>query len=392
MKRVCWIFVFTLGPALALMAFAPNAASGAEPIKIGALFALSGSAVSLGAPARLVVQMVVDKVNGEGGIDHRPLELVVGDTESDPAKALGEARRLVEKEKVIAVIGPESVDSGMAVKPYIEDTAHIPVIMTMERDAAASGGEHGPCRWTFEIPQRASLAVETVYGALQARSVSRVAVLAVSDGFEADGLERLRRLASKYRMNIVSEEEFSVTDTDMTAQLVKVRDSGAQVLLCQAPGPVAARVAKNLKQLAITIPLVQCNAPPDSKTIELLGEAAEGSLMPATAFAAADRLPDADPRKSVIRAFTELYKDVNHFDRRYPIGAREGYAWDAICILANALRQVGPDPEAVRGAIEQMRGYIGVSGIYNMTPEDHNGLGTGAFVMFKVENGKWVLK
>ncbi|MCE5244889.1 MAG: branched-chain amino acid ABC transporter substrate-binding protein, partial [Desulfobacteraceae bacterium] len=73
------------------------------------------------------------------------------------------------------------------------------------------------------------------------------------------------------------------------------------------------------------------------------------------------------------------------------INTHSGYAWDAIFLLANAMRQAGTDPEGVRSAIEQTKGYVGVSGVYSLSPEDHNGLGLDSLVMVKVEKGKWVL-
>jgi len=107
-----------------LLAGQPAAAQ--EPIRIGALFALSGPDASIGTPAQLVTRMVVDKINKEGGINDRPIQLVLGDTQGDPSKTVMEAGRLVEQEKVIAIIGPTSTDTGMAVKPYIEETAEVP--------------------------------------------------------------------------------------------------------------------------------------------------------------------------------------------------------------------------------------------------------------------------
>ncbi|HBD08329.1 MAG TPA: ABC transporter substrate-binding protein, partial [Syntrophobacteraceae bacterium] len=105
----------------------------AEPIKIGAFFALSGPAATIGTPTKLVAQMVVERINQAGGINNRPIELVVGDTESDPTKALMVAKRLVENDKVVALIGPTRTDEGMAVKAYVEK-AQIPTIMTVGGD------------------------------------------------------------------------------------------------------------------------------------------------------------------------------------------------------------------------------------------------------------------
>jgi branched-chain amino acid transport system substrate-binding protein len=362
-----------------------------EPIKIGAFFALSGPAASIGTPTKLVAQMVVDKINKDGGINKRPLEMATGDTESDPTKALMEAKRLIEKDKAVALIGPTRTDEGMAVKPYLEDTAHLPIIMTIGGDPVISGGKFGPFKWTFKTPQRTSTAVKKVYDYLRAQKLTKVALLTATDGFGKDGVNSLEQLAPEFGMDIVIKEAFAVTDTDMTPQLLKIRESGAQVVICWTIGPAGARVAKNVKLLGLKMPLYQCHGQPDPKYIELAGDAAEGSIMPSTKLMIVDQLPDSDPQKAVIKDFLTLYKDVYHYDQQYPINTHSGYAWDAIYLLANAMRQVGTEPEALRNAIEQTKGYVGVSGVYNLSPEDHNGLGTDSLVMVKVENGNWVL-
>jgi len=381
------LFIF-----LAIFLISANAgqALAEEPIKIGAFFDLSGPASSIGTPTKLVAEMVVDKINKDGGIDGRPLELVTGDTEADPTKALMTAKRLVEKEKVVALIGPTRTGTGMAVKAYVEKT-RIPTIMTVGGDPVIAGGKFGPFEWTFKTPQRTSVAVKKVYELLKARGWTKVALLTATDGFGKDGLRWLKELAPQYGLDIVGEEAFAVTDTDMTTQLVKMRDSGAQAFVCWTIGPAGPRVAKNVKQLAISIPLIQCHGQPDPKYIELAGEASEGNLMPSTKLMVVEQLPDTDPQKAVIQDFIHLYKDVYEYHEQYPINTHSGYAWDAILMLANAMRQVGTDAEKLREAIENTKGYVGISGIYNLTPEDHNGLDTDSLVMVKIDKGQWVL-
>jgi branched-chain amino acid transport system substrate-binding protein len=363
------------------------AAQAIEPVRIGAFFALSGPAATIGTPTKLVAQMVVDKINQDGGINKQPLELVVGDTESDPTKALMVAKRLVENDKVVALIGPTRTDSGMAVKPYIEK-AQIPTIMTVGGDPVISVP---PYQWTFKTPQRTSVAVKKIYEYLKKQKLTKVALLTATDGFGKDGLNWLEKLDPESELQVVMSEAFAVTDTDMTPQLVKIKASGAQAVICWTIGPAGARVAKNVKQLGINMPLIQCHGQPDPKYVELAGEAAEGSIMPATKLMVANQLPDSDPQKAVIQDFVHLYKDVYHYDQQYPINTHSGYAWDAIYLLANAMRQVGADPEGLRSAIEQTKGYVGISGIYSLSAEDHNGLDTSSMVMVKIENGQWVL-
>lgn len=380
-----------VGVALLLSGVAPAVGAEEQPIRIGAFFALSGPAATIGTPTKLVAQMVVDRINKFGGIDGRKLDLVVGDTESEPTKALMEAKRLVEKEKVVAVIGPTRTDEGLAVKPYFEDTAHVPVIMTIGGDPVIAGGKFGPFRWTFKTPQRTSVAVKKVYDHLRSRKMTKVAILTASDGFGKDGLAWLDQLAPEFGIEIVAREVFAVSDTDMTPQIIKTRETGAEALICWTIGPAGARMARNVKQLGLTIPLIQCHGQPDPKYIELAGEAAEGSIMPSTKLMVVDQLPDSDPQKAVIQDFIRMYTEEYKYDKQYPINTHSGYAWDAIYLLANALRQVGSDPEKLRAAIETTQGYVGVSGVFNLTPEDHNGLGTDSMVMVKVEKGKWVM-
>lgn len=366
-----------------------------EPIKLGAFFALSGPAAFIGTPTQLVAEMVVDKINKEGGINGRPLELVMGDTESDPTKAIMVAKRLVEVEKVVALIGPTRTGTGMAVKKYLEEN-QVPTVMTVGGDPVIMEGVHGgknfgTAKWIFKSPQRSSIAVKKIYLFLQAKGYRKLALITASDGFGRDGKRWLTKLASQYGLDIVADESFEPKDADMTTQLTKIKNTDAEVIVCWTIGPAGSIVAKNIKQLAIKLPLVQCHGLPDPKYVELAGPASEGNIMPSTKLMAADQLPDADPQKTTINEFVRLYNEVYDYDKQFPINTHSGYAWDAIYILANAMKKVGTDPAKLRGAIEQTKGYVGISGIYNITPEDHNGLDTDSMIIVQIENGQWRL-
>ncbi len=374
--------------------YSVNEVTANEPIKIGAFFDLSGTAAFIGTPTKLVAEMVVEKINTEGGINGRPLELVIGDTEGDPTRALMVAKRLVEKEKVVAMIGPTRTGTGMAVKKYLE-SQQIPTVMTVGGDPVIMdnymGKNVGSYSWIFKSPQRSSVAVEKVYEYLKAKKVKKIALMTASDGFGRDGSAWLTQFAPKYGLEIVAQESFGVRDADMTTQLTKIKNSDAQAIVCWTIGPAGSIVAKNVKQLAIKLPLIQCHGLPDPKYIELAGSAAEGNVMPATKLMAFGQLPDSDPQKAVITEFVRLYNEVYDYDKQFPINTHSGYAWDAIYIIANAMKQVGTDREKLRDAIEKTDNYVGVSGIYNITPRDHNGLGTDSMVMVMVWNGEWKL-
>jgi branched-chain amino acid transport system substrate-binding protein len=361
----------------------------AEPIKIGAFFGLSGPAANIGTPTKLVAQMAVDKINKEGGINGRPIELIVGDTESDPAKAAVIAKKFIFSDKVAAIIGPTSTAEGMSVKKIVEE-AGVPTFMTVGGDPVIMGGQFGAYTYVFKSPQRSSTAVRKLYGYLPGKGLTKVALFTASDSFGKDGLGWLEKLGPEFGITFTAKESFGPSDTDMTAQLTKIKNSAPQAIVVWTIGPVGSIVAKNKMQLGITTPLFQCHGLPDPKYIELAGRAAEGDRMPATKLMVADALPASDPQKKVIGEFVHLYRDVYKYDREFPINTHSGYAWDAITIVANAMRKAGTDPKALRAAIEETKGYVGLSGIYNLTAEDHNGLGVDSMVMVQVKDGKFV--
>jgi len=363
-------------------------AQAAEPIKLGAFFALSGPNAPIGTPTKLVAQMVVDQINKGGGINGRPLELVIGDTESDPAKAATIAKKFIFSDKVAAIIGPTSTGEGMNVKKIVEE-AGVPTFMTVGGDPPIMK-ETGPFTYIFKSPQRSSTAVKALYAYLKKKNLTKAALLTASDPFGKDGAVWLEKLAPDYGITFVAKESFGPKDTDMTPQLTKIKNAAPQAIICWTIGPAGAIVAKNKAQLGIKIPLFQCHGQPGPEYIKLAGKASEGDRMPATKLMVAKELADNDPQKKVIQDFIKLYQDVYHYDQEFPINTHSGYAWDAIYIVTNGLKQAGTDPKALRSAIEQTKGYVGVSGIYNLTPEDHNGLGVDSMVIVEVKGGKFV--
>jgi len=385
LKRIFQIFA-VVGMAGLLM----SPAGATEPIKLGAFFALSGPAAHIGTPTKLVAEMVVNKINKEGGINGRKIQLVIGDTESDPAKAAAIAKKFIHSDKVAAIIGPTSTGEGMNVKKIVEE-AGIPTFMTVGGDPVIMGGEKfGSFHYVFKSPQRSSTAVQKLYGYLKQKNLTKVGLLTASDAFGKDGLVWLEKLAPEFGITLAAKESFGPSDTDMTAQLTKIKNAEPQAIVVWTIGPAGPIIAKNKVQLGINLPLFQCHGQPDPKYIELAGKASEGDRMPSTKLMAAGQLADNDPQKKVIQEFIKLYHEVG-YDKQFPINTHSGYAWDAIYIVTNAMKKAGTEAKALRQAIEDTKGYVGISGVYNITPEDHNGLGVDSMVIVQVKDGKFVL-
>jgi branched-chain amino acid transport system substrate-binding protein len=188
-------------------------------------------------------------------------------------------------------------------------------------------------------------------------------------------------------MDVVGQEVFGDKDTDMTPQLTKIRSLPAQAVICWGVGPAPALVAKNMKQLAFTIPLIQSHGAASKKFIELAGDAAEGIIMPAGKLVIWQQLPDSDPQKAVCKEYAEKY--TARF--KAPESSFGGYAYDAFRMLNQTLVKAGNDRDKIRSGLEGIKNFVGVSGVFNMSPDDHNGLSPEAFVMVKIHNGGFQL-
>lgn len=374
---ILMVGILLSGPALAAPPLQEE-----EPIKIGAIVAITGPASPLGVPERDTLMMLEEKINAEGGVNGRPLKIIIYDTESDETKAVMAIKKLIEEDKVLAVIGPSQTGTTLAVVDTVEK-AEIPHISL----AAGIQIVEPVKKWVFKTPQTDLFAVSRILDYLETQGISKIAVINVSNAFGESGKNQILLQAKERDMEVVAEESFGPEDTDMTAQLTRIKASDAEVVICWGTNPGPAMVAKNMMQLGMKIPLLQSHGVANKKFIELAGEAAEGVIFPAGRLLVAKDLPEDDPQKPVLLEYSSM------FEEKYGRSADTfgGHAWDALYLLVNAIKKVGTDKEAIRDALENTTGFVGTGGIFNFSPEDHNGLTKDAFVMVKIVNGEWTL-
>jgi len=362
--------------------FLAGAVFAAPPIKIGALFSVTGPASFLGEPERNTAVMMVDEINKTGGIKGRKLELIVYDTQGDATKAVQAVNKLIKDDKVVAIMGPSTTGDSMAVIPVVEK-AEIPLISC----AAGIKITEPVKKWVFKTAQNDMLAVMKIYKHLQQQKISRVAILTVSDGFGSSGREQLKQQAKEFDIHIISDETYGPKDTDMTVQLTKIRNSQAQAIICWGTNPGPAIVARNAKQLGIKIPLYMSHGVSSKKFIELAGESAEGIILPSGRVIVADQLPKSDPQKKALMNYVKKYQE------RYGVEGDHfgGHAYDAIMLLKNAMEKGGFTPAVIRDQLEKTKKFAGIGGTFSFSPDDHAGLTSDAFVLVTIEKGDWKL-
>ncbi len=368
--------------AACMVVLSASLAFSAGTIKIGALFAVTGPAAFLGEPERNTAQRVVDEITRAGGVKGHKLELIVYDTAGDATKAVQLATKLVKNDKVAAIIGPSTTGESMAVISVVEKD-QVPLI-----SCAAGIKITDPVqKWVFKTAQNDSLAVARIYEQLQRQRLTRVALLTVSDGFGSSGREQLKAQAARHGITIVSDDTYGPKDTDMTAQLTKIRGSHVQAVICWGTNPGPAVIAKNARQLGLKIPIYMSHGVSSKKFIELAGEAAEGIRLPSGKVLVADLLPASDPQKRSLMAFVRDYQrhyraEGDHFG---------GHAWDAVMLLKGAIERGADTPSAIRDQLEKTRQFHGIGGTFTYSAHDHAGLGKDAFVLVEVKNKDWVI-
>jgi len=354
-----------------------------EPYKIGALFAVTGAASFLGEPEKNTAIMLQEQINKAGGINGHPLEIIIEDTKSDETQAVLSAKKLLEKDKVLVIMGPSTTGESMALVP-IMNNAKTPLI-----SCAAGAPITQPVKdryWIFKTPQYDLSAAEAIYMYMKKQGIAKTGIITISTGFGDAGRKALHEMAPKYGITIVADEKYGPKDSDMTTQLTKIKAAGAQAVINWSVGPGQVIVTKNWYSLKMGIPLYQSHGWGSKKNIELAGKAAEGVIAPLGRLVHWEKLPDKHPQKALLKKYTQDYEARFKGEP----GTFGGHAYDSIMMVAEALKKVGPDKKKIRDYIEtKIQKWPGTGGIFNMSPGDHCGLDKDAFEMVIVKNGDW---
>ncbi len=359
-------------------------AGAAEPIKIGAILAVTGPVAYIGDPEARTLEMLVEQVNAKGGLLGRPVKLIIYDDGGDAAVARGHAVRLVESDKVDAIIGASTSGSSMAMIPLAE-RGETPMISLAGAEAIVVP----PKKWVFKTPQTDRMMVLRVFEDLKARGLTKIALVTGADGFGKSGRDITVEIAAANGITILLDEVFFPKDVDMGAQLAKVRaNPDVQAVFVIGAGPGPAILTKNYRQLGMTLPLYQSHGVASQSFLDMAGPAAEGVRLPTSAMLVAEDLPPYDGQRAVsiqyIQAFQAKYGKVPS-----PFG---GYADDAFNLLTDAIRRANSvDRAKVRDALEATRNLPGTGGTFNMTAQDHLGLDQSAFRVAEARGGVWRL-
>ncbi|QTL04024.1 ABC transporter substrate-binding protein [Aquabacter sp. L1I39] len=381
--RLKWILT-----AAAVSFAMAGAAIAADPIKIGLSGPFTGGSSSMGVSMRDGVKLAVAEINKNGGVLGRPLVLVERDDEAKNEVSVQIAQELINKEEVIATLGFINTGVALASQRFYQE-AEIPVINNVATGTAITQQFLPPkdkANYIFRTSandtiQSAMIAEEAV----KRQGFKKPAILADSTNYGQLGRQDLEKALATMGIKPVATEKFNIGDTDMTAQLLRAKEAGADVILTYAIGPELAQIANGMAKLGWKVPMIGSWTLSMASFIDTAGANGEGAMMPQTFI----QLGDTPKRKAFIDAYQAAYK-VDRIPS--PVSAAQGY--DSVYLLAAAITQAGStDGKKVREALENLKTKVeGVVTIYDkpFSATDHEAITSNIPVFGVVKGGRVV--
>ena len=361
------------------------AAIAAEPIKIGVTGPFTGGSAPMGVSMRDGVKLAVSEINAKGGVLGRKFEIVERDDEAKNERGVQVAQELINKEKVCATVGFINTGVALASQRFYQE-AKIPVLNNVATGSIITKQfADQPANYVFRTSASDGIqSAMIVDEAIVKRKLTKVAILADSTNYGQLGREDLERALDKKGIKPVAVEKFNIKDVDMTAQLLKAKQAGAQAILTYGIGPELAQIANGMEKLGWKVPMIGSWTLSMGNFIDNAGKNGDGALMPQTFI----QDPSTPKRKAFIDAYVKTYSPPGGRIPS-PVSAAQGY--DSIYLLADAIKQAGTtDGPKVLAALENLNDKVdGVVTSYNkpFSKTDHEAIKMGVPVFGEVKAG-----
>lgn len=353
-------------------------------ITIGGILSITGPTAAQGVGYKNAFDLMPKEMAGQ------KVTYIVRDDGGDPAVAVSIARKMIAEDHVDAFIGPATNPTLASVMPVAQE-AHVPVVVM----APALFDVH-KYTFAFDTAQPTTLMIKGVVDNMKAHGVKTVGYIGYSDGFGDQVLDGLKIGAAGSDITVVDDERFARTDTSVQPQVLKVLTHKPDVIMLGGSATPGALPSLALAQRNYKGQVYNNHGVVSPAYIQVGGQAVEGVIAPTGPLVVYDQLPDSNPVKKVATDFMTRYIAMFGPQSR---NAFAGYSYDAMLIIQagvpTALKAGAPGTQAfrdgLRDGMEHVTNLIGTHGVYNMTPDNHNGMDERARVMVQVVNQTWKL-
>jgi branched-chain amino acid transport system substrate-binding protein len=364
------------------------------PYMIGFVGDLTGRMSDMGTADKRGMEIALDKINGAGGVNGRELKAIVYDSESETSKSVLHTKRLIDVDKVIILTCYNLSGSTMASIQAAQDGE------TVLFSASASEKIWIPTKkWVFNVvPRQWEASIPMLIDVLHQTGVKKIAYIYIDTVYGQTGKETFDRAVKEMKFTPAIIEKYAPGSTDVGPQMTHIKAAGADGVLITGNLADTVMVISNARNMGFTGPIVSDYAIVGPEFIKLGGAQVEGVVTTSLKALVAPELSDKDPQKKVA---LELY---NEYVKRYgAFSLYAGHMWDEMYLLVEALKKVDPklDPTKesdlvkiraqIRDNLENIKGFVGQNGIFNYSPDNHNGLPPRCYVPVVVSQGQWKL-
>ncbi|MCS0588406.1 ABC transporter substrate-binding protein [Massilia norwichensis] len=362
-------------------------AMAAEPIKIGVSGPFTAGSAPMGVSMRDGVRLAAAEINAKGGVLGRQLQLVERDDEAKPERGVQIAQELINKEKVVATVGYINTGVALASQRFYQQ-AKIPVMNNVATGSIITKQfANQPENYVFRNSANDTIQSTMIAEEAIRRGFKKPAILADSTNYGQLGREDLEKVLATKNVKPVSIEKYNIGDVDMTAQLLRAKQAGADVVLTYGIGPELAQIANGMQKLGWKVPIVGSWTLAMANFIDNAGANGNGTRMPQTFI----QNPDTPKRKAFIDAYVKAYNPPNG---RMPSAVSAAQGYDSIYLLAAAIQQAGStEGPKIAAALENLKTPIeGVVTTYNKpySKTDHEAINFENTKFGEVQNGRVV--
>lgn len=346
-----------------------------EAWRIGAVYALTGGASFLGESEQAAAELAVEQANADGGVDGHPIELAIEDSESTEQGAVLATQQFVDEGEVAAILGPSTTGEALAAIPIAND-GQIPLLPHVSGVDVIEPIEERA--FIFRPGQGGDLSATKVLEYLEENGLSSLGVLYVGNAYGEDGRDNIQSLAGDFGVSVDAVESFPPDATDLKSQLTNITNAGVDAIFVHGVGAPSVVAYTDAQALGIEVPVISGHGQANSAFREGVGDAVHGQPIVGAPVLVADQLPDSHPQHDIVTEFHDAYGAA--YGEEPDMFA--GVAYDATNMILDAMAAVGNDPVAIRDWLEtEVKDWVGVTGVFNFTPEDHGGLTPDALIM-----------
>ena len=350
----------------------------AEPYKLGLITSMTGFMAPMGTGVRDASVVAVDKINKGGGINGHPVKLIMYDDASDPSKGVLSIKKLIEEDKALAVTGPLS--TGIAIPcATIAEQSGIPMFAQNSSSWAVAEKPwdipNPPSkirRWVFKLGIDSIYQYLAIYQMIKDKGgITKFASINVNNAMGKAMRAGLQATHKKAGLEGVIWEEYGPDDTDMTAQLTRIKGTQFDAIIISGAEMAGGITYKQARELGIKQPIFATPPVGMVKIVSTLGASLDGLRVPSYLMDIGEALPKDDPQRPWVIELTALMKAEKGVPRA---DTGHGTGWDGIYLFVDPFKRANPDLKdlskgraQVRDAMETLKGFVGAYCIGDMT-------------------------